>query len=422
MKNSFYLSDFFLSDLPFFEFQKKNLSFKQTWELSQKCSLPKVENKEVVGVICQNHPQTLLVIFKLLSIGAIPALISPKSTTFEIKNLSIKKIIDPLDLPPPTDLNQLSLISLDDIALICFTSGSTGRPKAVPLTFKNIFYSAMGTNEFYSLNKSDRYLLTLQLNHVGGIMPVFRSLLIQCCCVFPEKNKSFSEYYPSVLSLVPTQLFRLIHEDFLKSCKAILIGGDKFPQEKFHLIKDLPVSLTYGMTETCAQIAASIPFETEMKILPYRKVKISKDGLILVGGEILFNGYLNDETKWDSEGYFQTSDLGELKENTLKVFHRQDDIFIRGGENISATEIESAINKLDSIEKAKVIPLKDDLYGEVPILFFQSKDNQDEKTLREHLSQFLPPFKIPHRFIKVPYGEDFKWQKSKLLNLLEDKK
>lgn len=422
IKDSFFLSELFLSDLPFLEFQGEVLSFKTAWNLSQNCCLPEVRKKEIIGVICQNHPKTLFVIIKLLSLGAIPALISPKATPFEIKELSAGKIMDPLNISTLENLEKEELISLEDISLICFTSGSTGKPKAVPLSFKNIFYSALGTNEFYSLNTSDRYLLTLPLNHVAGIMPIFRSLLGKFLCIFPEKGINYGVYRPTVLSLVPTQLLRLAQEKFLKSCKAILVGGDKFPPEKLHLISNIPFSLTYGMTETCAQVAASIPHQIEMRILPYRKVKISNNGHICVGGKTLFNGYLNEKTYFDPGGYFQTSDLGQLKESNLEVFHRKDEIFIRGGENISPEEIESVIYQLESIQKAKVIPIKDDFYGAIPILFFQSFEDLDEKSLRGYLSQYLPSFKIPHRFIKVPPGDDFKWKKSILLNLLEDKK
>jgi o-succinylbenzoate---CoA ligase len=419
IRDSFFLSEFFLSELPFLEFQDEKISFKQFWNLTQNFYLPELDKKEVVGVICQNHPKTLFVIFKLLSLGAIPALISPKATSFEIKNLIAGKIIDPLNITTFSNLEKEGLISLEDIALICFTSGSTGKPKAVPLSFKNIFYSALGTNEFYSLNNSDRYLLTLPLNHVGGIMPVFRSLLAQFSCIFPDKGISFGKYSPSILSLVPTQIFRLAQEEFLKSCKVILVGGDKFPKEKLHMIKHLPVSLTYGMTETCAQVAASVPFETKMKVLPYRKAKISDKGVILVSGETLFTGYLNEKTPIDSDGYFITSDLGELKENSLEVFNRTDDIFIKGGENISSSEIESAALKYDLILSAKIIPVKDDVYGSIPILFYKSKELLQENVLKEHILKYLPSFKIPHRFIQVPNSDDFKWQKSSLLSLME---
>lgn len=401
------------------ELQDERFSFKQVWNLSQNCYLPEVENKEVVGVICQNHPKTILVIFKLLSLGAIPALISPKATPFEIKELIAGKIIDPLNISTVPNLKNEVLISLEDIALICFTSGSTGKPKAVPLSFRNIFYSALGTNEFYHLDNSDRYLLTLPLNHVGGIMPIFRSLLAQFSCIFPEKGISLGKFSPTILSLVPTQLFRLAKEKFLKSCKVILVGGDKFPPEKFPLVEQLPVSLTYGMTETCAQVVASAPFETKMKVLPFRKVKISDKGIILIKGETLFSGYLNEKTHFDHEGYFISSDIGELKDNSLEVFNRNDDIFIRGGENISASEIESAALKFEAILYAKIIPKKDDEYGYIPILFYESKELLQEKALREHFLKYLPSFKIPHRFIQVPNSQDFKWQKSKLLSLME---
>nr|MBX2820256.1 AMP-binding protein [Rhodothermaceae bacterium] len=68
-------------------------------------------------------------------------------------------------------------IKADQRATIIFSSGSSAQPKAVLHSFKNHYYSALGSNQNIPLVKGDRWLLSLPLYHVAGIAILFRSFI-----------------------------------------------------------------------------------------------------------------------------------------------------------------------------------------------------------------------------------------------------
>jgi O-succinylbenzoic acid--CoA ligase len=250
-------------------------------------------------------------------------------------------------------------------------------------------------------------------------MIIIRSILAKCLCVFPENEIPLKNYNPTMLSLVPTQLLRLKDEEFLKTAKAILVGGNALLKSLTPKIKELPISLTYGMTESAAQVAASKPFTEEMEILPGREIKISKEGNILIKGGM--GKYLNQSEILDNDGFFQTSDKGAIVDGHLKVFGRDDKIFIRGGENISPQEIEDFTLNIPDISFSKVIPVKDEKYGQIPVLFYCAKRNIAAEEFNQYLKINLAPYKIPHNFIKVPENVDLKWNERELMSLYEAK-
>jgi len=91
---------------------------------------------------------------------------------------------------------------------------------------------------------------------------------------------------------------------------------------------------TYGMSETSGGcVYNDVPLEGI-------QVAISDAGFIKVSGPILANNLALDSNNW-----FVTSDLGELVDGRVKVLGRGDDVIISGGENISLSEIESAISQ-----------------------------------------------------------------------------
>ncbi|MFI5391750.1 MAG: AMP-binding protein, partial [Bacteriovoracales bacterium] len=344
-------------------------------------------------------------IISLWLVGATPFLISKKDPESEIsrKIIQVGTFLESSKVP----------------RIIFFTSGSQGNPKPILHTLENLIKSAQASVDFYGINSTDRYLVTLPLNHVGGLMIIIRSILAKCLCIFPENEIPFKNYNPTMLSLVPTQLLKLKDEEFLKNAKAILVGGNAFLKSLTPKIKELPISLTYGMTESAAQVAASKTFTEEMEILPGREIKISKEGNILIKGGM--GKYLNQSEELNNEGFFQTSDKGIIVEGHLKVFGRDDKIFIRGGENISPQEIEDFILEIPDISFAKVIPVKDENYGQIPVLFYGASRDITAEEFNQYLKVNLAPFKIPQNFIKVPENSELKWNERDLMSLYETK-
>lgn len=308
-------------------------------------------------------------------------------------------------------------------ALSLFTSGSTGVPKACALSFSNLYYSALGSIEFYGLNKNTVYPESLPFNHIGGMMIFFRTLL--CSGELPLLKSRKNELAPLIrrklskdlfLSLVPTQLLQLIGtrelEGRLSQIKGAIIGGSKCPEKlKKNCQKlNIPISVSYGLTEMCSQVTATkLGWEVTDHLgplLPFREIKIEKDNQLLLGGKTRFLYYYIKGKKhypFNSNNYFPSPDKG-IFTPSLKLKHlgRVDSVFICGGENISPEEIEKHLINIDSVTEAKVISIKDIKLGEVPIAFYDADKDIGPDFILENLKLNLPPYKIPKEIYKIP--------------------
>lgn len=311
----------------------------------------------------------------------------------------------------------LKNISLNQEVTMMLTSGSTGTPKVVVHTYGNHYYSALGSNKNIRVCPQDRWLLSLPLYHVGGLSILFRCLLAGVAMVIPDSTKNLAELIRTFkithVSVVPTQLYRLLHAQplNLSSLKAVLVGGAPIPENLIQksLRRKLPIYITYGLTEMTSQVATSTfaDFKKHVvnsaRILPYRKLKISQDGEIWVKGKTLFKRYITPRgvTHPIKKGsWFATGDLGSFKKGRLRVWGRKDNMFISGGENIYPEEIEKYLLNLPAIEQAIVVPENDPEFGQRPVAFIKMKKNAalNVKAIEKQLTQFLPRFKVPAAF------------------------
>lgn len=123
----------------------------------------------------------------------------------------------------------------------------------------------------------------------------------------------------------------------------------------------------YGLTETSPVISVNTTNKDDYKlgtvgkVIPEVKVKIAKDGEILVKGPNVMSGYYKDEEKtkaaFDKEGYFKTGDMGELdREGFLKITGRKKQMFkTSGGKYIVPERLEGELEKSRFIEHAMVV-------------------------------------------------------------------
>lgn len=320
------------------------------------------------------------------------------------------------------------------IGSIIFTSGSSGISKAVAHNVSASMYSAKGAVKQLQLENGDKWLLTLPLYHVGGLAIIQRCLMSGARAIVADNPgnplNDIVKYKPTHLSLVPTQLQRIIDsiqntennsdiQEAVSGIKAILIGGAACPEELKRKAKelDLPVYYSYGSTEMSSLITltdSESPMNSSGKVLEYRAIKIAASGEILVKGETLCLGYLQKDSQsgkvklipqTDSEGYFHTSDIGEITQSgDLIVKGRLDNMFISGGENIYPEEIEQALAEIPNIEFAVISPIEHNEYGYVPIALIKWKN---ERTLpiveiKNILRSKIAGYKIPNQFIHIP--------------------
>jgi O-succinylbenzoic acid--CoA ligase len=301
-----------------------------------------------------------------------------------------------------------------------FTSGSTGKPRGIVHTVGNYIYSALGTDEFIGLNTSDRWLLSLPLFHVGGALIWVRTLLSGSACILPDSphhlEAAIRQYRPTVISLVPAQLIRLIDNDetitILQGMKTIMLGGAPSPAWLIDKSLDLklPIMPTYGCTESCAQVTG-VPrgssrqaYHSAGQVVPYRDLRFSENSLIELGGKTLFKRYLHDlkSNPLDQDGFFKTADSGAIdKDGNLVIHGRTDGVFISGGENISPPEIENFLLQQDGINTAMVVPVTHQEFGLTPWAFIETSLPFDEKSIRDKLRKNLPGYKLPKRIIRL---------------------
>ena len=100
------------------------------------------------------------------------------------------------------------------------------------------------------------------------------------------------------------------------------------------------------------------------------------------------------------DGYVRTGDVGYLDaDGYLFIVDRKKDIIIRGGENISAAEVEAACYACAGVAEVSVFAAPDERLGEVPVAVIHAKDALTDGELRAFLEQRIAKYKVPERFI-----------------------
>ncbi len=307
---------------------------------------------------------------------------------------------------------------LDDAALsnLIFTSGSSGTPKIVAHRLANHLANARGS--LVPIEQNDAWLLSLPLFHVGGLAILFRCFLAGACVVIPQADLSLTEQLLMApithLSLVPTQLYRLLQQPefhFSKThVKHLLLGGAPLPESLIEQCKaqQLIPWISYGLSEMASQVCTAQAGQPGLvgKPLNGRQVTISNKE-ICVKGETLFAGYYQADGSLqlplDDEGWFHTGDAGYWQNDELVITGRIDNQFSSGGENIQPEQIEQQLLQHPAVAQAIVVPVPDDEWGMRCACFIdwqQSAISFNE--LANWLRQFLPAYMLPKQWLNWP--------------------
>jgi o-succinylbenzoate---CoA ligase len=361
---------------------------------------------ERIPFLAFSSPLSILTFFACWKEGKIACPLNPKlpSTPSILKDLRAPLFTPSMPVPAPSTPPEWNL---DNLATFILTSGSSGKPKIACHTLKNHVLNAQGSNLKIPLDSQSCWGLSIPLYHVGGIGILFRCYLAKASILL---SKTFA--HATHLSLVPTQLYRIIKENtHLPHLQTLLLGGAPIPpiQTRWNILP------TYGMTEMCSQIV------TNHTLNPHAEMTFSHDKEIWVRGATLFQGYLQEDGSiarpLNCSDWFETKDLGEWKEGRFQIIGRKDNLFISGGENIQPEEIEAAIFIHCRHEEALVVPLKDEEFGHRPGVYLQ--DPSLLPLIQAQLLEVLPKFKIPIRAFPFPPTAGLKPNRKYLQQLAE---
>ena len=389
---------------------------------------------EPVALLVDGSLPMFELLHALIALGVPVLPIHPRLTLPEREVLQhasgARVLLDPSPAGPapvaPSALPNPSPIPAERALALVATSGSTGTPKLVELSRRAFLALARADAQRIPPRAEDRALLCLPLSHVGGLSVVTRCLLARRACVafragngglldaLPELARALVQERISLMSLVPPVLSRLLREapDLAQQAplRALLLGGQACSPELFAEARErgLPILTSYGLTETCSQVSTlSLPAPAQIAIrngvvsagfpLPGVELRIAQ-GLIEVRGPTLFSGYLGAPSAFDSEGFFNTGDRGELDpEQGLFVFGRESELIISGGENIDPSEVEHAMLACGGLNAALVFGVPDPEFGARVVVALEPTDlaGFDERALFAALNQRLATFKQP---------------------------
>jgi len=244
--------------------------------------------------------------------------------------------------------------------LLFFTSGTTGSSKAVVLSQAALLRSAWNGQQMLPCHKEDRLLSMLPLSHVFGfictlIWPLSQGALVQIGRGMRGFATDPRAYRPTVLAAVPSLLGFLLKTNALNpELRVILIGAGPCRHELLESVKamDISVFFGYGLTETASGLAISQPGldPYAMALCPDTKVRIAKDGELLVRTPCMMDGYFNDPEETASRienGELHTGDLAEIKNGALYLKGRKSDVLVlESGVKIFCPEAEEKLHAM----------------------------------------------------------------------------
>ena len=273
--------------------------------------------------------------------------------------------------------------------LVIATSGSTGRPKRVMLSREALRASADATHA--RLGGPGRWELNLPPTYVAGVQVLFRTI------------RAGADAERSYVSLVPTQLVRLLKDGFdvrdLGRYDAVLIGGGPLdPAVRAEAESmDIVIVQTYGMSETCGGcVYDGVPLDGV-------EVRIDDDGQVLVRGPVLFDGYEGEPDRTAAafhDGWLVTNDLGHWAEDgRLRIDGRTDDVIITGGVKVPARAVAGAVAGHPDVEAVEVLGVPDVEWGERVVAFVVSR----EPLVLEQVRDLVAPRSwAPRQIVRLP--------------------
>jgi O-succinylbenzoic acid--CoA ligase len=397
-----------------------------------------------VGLLVNNSPAAVRLIHATMRVGAVVVPLSPQQTESELVPRIARADLDLLicehemeSLTSDIDVPQITIHTLADKAptpfdsseweptdplAMLYTSGTTGRPKLVVLTVMNVLASATASAARLGVLPDDRWCSPLAVYHMGGLAPIYRSVLYGTCLVPAPTDtdpllSTLSDHEMTSVSLVPVMLDRLLSAGTLPdSLRFVLLGGAPASDALIERCEGrVPVCPTYGMTETASQITTARPseamanvgtvgrplFSTTVTILDEndRQLPTGERGEIVVSGPTVSPGYYDDadSTAFCSHG-FRTGDVGYVDEDgRLWVEGRASDRIVSGGETIDPSEVRGVLQEHPAIADAAVVGLPDDEWGERVGALIESENSETDpiETVESHCRAHLAAYKIP---------------------------
>lgn len=305
---------------------------------------------------------------------------------------------------------MLSMLSNRQAGFVIFTSGSTGKGKAVLLEYRRMISKYED-----KIGKSFRTLLFLKLDHIGGLNTLFSVILNGgtivaspsrqakeiCNCI----EKFNVELLPTTPSFLTTLLMSNMYKSYdLSSLKIITYGTEVMPNSTLaglnQILPEVILKQTYGLSELGIFSTKSKDSQSNWMKIGGKGIDIKvKDDVLWIKSDQAMLGYLNAESPFDEDGWYNTGDKVEVDGEYFRILGRESEIINVAGEKVFPIEIESFLLTLDNVKDVVVRGKRSPITGQIIwaefVLENAEEITQFKKRVVEKCQAHFPAFKVP---------------------------
>lgn len=288
--------------------------------------------------------------------------------------------------------------SARDVALVLYTSGTTADPKGVLHTHQTLEHENRSIIDLWDLGADDCIFMPSPVTHITGVLYGLQlPFMIGSRVVFQdvwnpaEAQRLVAENAATVVIGATPFVHGLLQpldngSHDVTSLRVVACGGADVPPElMLRAERELGAIACriYGSTEypTVSGANAQDPAErrayTDGRPIGAAQARVVADdgaegpavvGELRVRGPEMFVGYVDaalHAASFDADGWFRTGDAARIDaDGAITIVGRIKDIIIRGGENISAREVEDLLFEHPHVVDAAVVGMPDPVLGE----------------------------------------------------------
>lgn len=415
-------------DYPFLVHSTGELRFSEIAK-QEATDLSDVKSGDVVALIGDFDPQSILTLLQLIdkNVILVPLTIDTRlQHDYFFKSALVDLVIEEglvRRIKHNSRHKSIEKLRMEEHAgLVLFSTGTTGRPKAI-LHDLTLFMQRFETPR--PTLKTINFLL---FDHIGGLNTLLHTLFNKGTVVAP-KSRSVEDILATcdrhkieVLPTTPTFLRMmlmsgLIPESFPESLRIITYGTERMDQPTLdalcELLPHVDFRQTFGMSELgIVRVKSEARNSLFMKIGGEGVKTRVVNNVLEIHSKTRMLGYLNAESPFDKDGWYNTEDIVEEQRGYYKVTGRTNEVINVGGLKFMASEVERVALYFENVELAKAEGIQNPITGQHVELTVQStKEHDIEKAkLKAFLTSQLPSHMMPKRLkvSSISVGHRFK--------------
>ncbi len=415
-------------DYPFLIHTNGSLNFDKVAR-QKHADLSEVKSGDVVALIGDFDPQSILTLLQLIDKNVILVPLTADTRAqheYFFESALVDVVIEGSAVKRINHSQKHLLIdqlrAKEHAGLVLFSTGTTGRPKAI------LHDLTLFMQRFETPRPTLKTLNFLLFDHIGGLNTLFHTLFNKGTIVAPKSRgvkdilTTCSEHEIEVLPTTPTFLRMMLMSGLIpnsvpKSLRIITYGTERMDQPTLdalcELLPNVEFRQTFGMSELgIVRVKSESSNSLFMKIGGEGVETRVVDNVLEIRSQTRMLGYLNAESPFDHEGWYNTKDIVEERDGYYKVTGRTSEVINVGGLKFMASEVERVALQFKHVELAKAEAKPNPITGQHVELIVQSASNGevDKVGLKTFLSAKLSSHMMPKRIkvASVSVGHRFK--------------